>query len=81
MYKGQLVGVLSSKDVLSVMPELLESIQEQALMQGENRVQEAEEEPTPLAGYCDSCGSWSDALEEDNGDFLCEDCKSELQSE
>ena len=81
MYKGQLVGVLSSKDILSVMPELIENIQEQALIEGENRAQKAEEEPTPLAGYCDNCGGWSNNLEEVNGDFLCEDCAIELESE
>jgi len=81
MYKGQLVGVLSSKDVLGVMPELIEIIQEQALMEGENRAQEAGEESTPLAGYCDNCGSWSDNLKESNGDFLCEDCAAEMQKE
>jgi len=81
MYKGQLVGVLSSKDVLGVMPELLEIIQEQALMEGENRAQEAGEESAPLAGYCDNCGGWSDNLKESNGDFLCEDCAAELESE
>jgi CBS domain-containing protein len=81
IYKGQLVGVLSSKDVLGVMPELIEIIQEQALLEGENRAQEAGEESAPLAGYCDSCGGWSDNLKEFNGDFLCEDCVAELGSE
>lgn len=81
VYKGQLVGVLSSKDVLAIMPELIEIIQEQALLEGENRVQQADEEETPVGGYCDSCGTWSNALEEANGDFLCEDCAAELQIE
>ncbi|MDH5481539.1 MAG: CBS domain-containing protein [Candidatus Bathyarchaeota archaeon] len=81
IYKGNLVGVLSSKDVLAVMPELIETIQEQALIEGENRVQEAEEESKPLAGYCDSCESWSDDLKEVDGEFLCEDCRIELEEE
>jgi CBS domain-containing protein len=81
IYKGQLVGVLSSKDVLSVMPELIEISQEQGLLEGENRAQEAQKESSPLTGYCDRCGSWSDNLEENNGDFLCEDCAAEMQSE
>jgi CBS domain-containing protein len=80
MYKGQLVGVLSSKDALSVMPELIEISQEQALIEGENRAQEAEGESTPLAGYCDRCGGWSDNLKENDGEFLCEDCRAELES-
>jgi CBS domain-containing protein len=82
VYKGQLIGVVSSKDVLGVMPELIEIIQEQALMESENRVREATTaESTPFAGYCDRCGAWSDDLKETNGDFLCEDCRAELGSE
>ena len=81
IYKGQLVGLLSSKDVLAVMPELLETIQERALIEGENRAQEAGEESSPLAGYCDRCGGWSDSLKEVNGEFICEDCKIESEEE
>ena len=80
VYRGQLIGVLSSKDVLAVVPELLETIQERALIEGENRAQEAEEESNPLAGYCDHCGGWSDDLKQVNGEFLCEDCRVELES-
>lgn len=79
IYKGKLVGVLSSKDVLAVMPELIEIIQEKARIEGENVVQGAEEQ-TPLTGYCDNCGEWSDTLQEVNGDFLCEDCADELEA-
>ena len=81
IYKGQLIGLLSSKDILSVMPELLETIQEHAMIEGENRAQETTEEGAPLAGYCDRCGVWSDALKEVNGEFLCEDCRVEFESE
>jgi len=79
VYKGQLVGLLSSKDVLAIMPELLETIQERAILESENRAQEAKEESSPLAGYCDQCGMWSDNLKEINGDFVCEDCRVELE--
>jgi signal-transduction protein with cAMP-binding, CBS, and nucleotidyltransferase domain len=78
IYKGQLVGIISSKDVLGVMPELLEIIQEKALIEGENMAEEEHEEPAPLAGHCDHCGAWSDSLTEVNGEYLCEDCKGEL---
>jgi len=81
VYKGQLVGLLSSKDILAVVPELIETIQERALIEGENRAQEAPEETSPLAGYCDRCGGWSDNLNEVDGEFLCEDCKAELEEE
>lgn len=78
VYKGQLVGIISSKDVLGVMPELFEIIQEKALIEGENIAEKEHEEPAPFAGYCDHCGLWSDSLTEANGEYLCEDCKGEL---
>jgi CBS domain-containing protein len=81
IYKGQLIGLVSSKDILAVMPELLETIQENAIIEGENRAEEATEESTPLAGYCDHCGGWSEDLKEVDGEFLCEDCRAELESE
>ncbi|MGD8565489.1 MAG: CBS domain-containing protein [Candidatus Bathyarchaeota archaeon] len=78
VYKGQLLGVLSSKDVLSVVPELIETIQERTILEEQNKIhEEIDQESTPLAGYCDSCGSWSNRLEEVDGEFLCEDCAAD----
>ncbi|MEM3783717.1 MAG: CBS domain-containing protein [Candidatus Bathyarchaeia archaeon] len=81
VYKGQLIGLVSSKDILGVMPELIETIQEKALIEGENMAQTIAEEESSLAGYCDRCGGWSENLRESNGEFLCEDCRAELESE
>lgn len=77
MYKGQLVGIISSKDILSVTPELIEIIQERAKISGGEEV----EESPPLAGYCDNCGEWSDNLREIDGSYLCEDCYMEKTTE
>jgi len=79
MYKGRLVGIISSKDILAVMPELIETMQERVRIESAN----AEEtlETAPLAGYCDMCGIWSDDLKEVEGQFLCEDCRAELKGE
>jgi len=79
VYKGRLVGIISSKDILGVMPELFEIIQEKAKIEGENMAEEEQEEQTPLAGNCDRCGVWSDTLKEVNGEYHCEDCRVELE--
>jgi len=80
IYKGNIVGLISSKDILAVTPELIEIIQERARIEGGKTI-EAPPEHAPLAGYCDQCGRWSDTLEENEGRFICEDCKAELGSE
>jgi len=81
IYKGNLVGLVSSKDILAVTPELLEIIQEEAKIDKEPAPGEEVPEPRPLAGYCDHCGRWSDSLKEIEGQLLCEECQTELQGE
>ena len=78
MYKGNLIGIVSSKDILAVTPELIEIIQERARIEG---VAEEEVQHPPLAGYCDQCGRWSDTIKEVEGTFLCEECRIELEVE
>jgi len=80
MYKGNLVGLVSSKDILAITPELIDIIQEKARIEGGTAAEEAPWHP-PLAGYCDQCGVWSDNLQEVEGSFLCEDCRTELRAE
>lgn len=80
MYKGELVGIVSSKDVLGIMPELIEIIQEKTRIANQGISTELLEQP-PLAGYCDNCGQWADDLTEVEGNFLCEDCQLEVERE
>jgi len=81
IYKGNLEGIISSKDILAVTPELLEIIQERANIEKEPVAEEEAPETRPLAGYCDHCGRWSDALKEVEGMLLCEECQTEMKSE
>jgi signal-transduction protein with cAMP-binding, CBS, and nucleotidyltransferase domain len=84
LYKGKLVGIVSSKDILGVMPELLELIQERTRIEGEGAGgPEATEgaEEAPLSGYCDRCGVYSENLKDVNGQNLCEDCRVEVDGE
>ena len=75
IYKAHLVGIISSKDILAITPELLENMQEKARIERENEVDEDRSESTPLAGYCERCGSWSENRDEIEGTYLCEECK------
>jgi CBS domain-containing protein len=82
VYKGELVGLVSSKDILGVMPELIEIIQERNRIEGTGTSGEAEEvEEKPLSGYCDRCGIYSEDLKGVDGQYLCEDCRIELETE
>ena len=78
MYKGELVGIISSKDVLAITPELIEIVQEKAKIEGETAVDEGYPQ---MAGLCERCAQWSDTLEEIEGSFICEDCKIEMKNE
>ena len=78
-YKGNLVGIVSSKDILGVMPELIEIMQERSRIEVEERTEETEE--TPLSGYCDRCNGYSDTLKEQNGQNICDECRIELEQE
>jgi len=79
IYKGNLVGIISSKDVLGVMPELIETILERSRIEGEDRNEEVEE--VPLSGYCDRCNAYSENLKERNGQNICDECRVELEQE
>ena len=79
IYKGNLVGIITAKDVLGVMPELIEIIQERSRIEGAAHTEDMEE--APLSGYCDRCNIYSDTLKERNGQNICEECRVELEQE
>jgi len=78
-YKGNLVGIISSKDILGVMPELIEIMQERSRIEGDARTEETEE--VPLSGYCERCEIYSESLKERNGQNICDECRIELEQE
>ncbi len=71
--RGEMVGIITSRDILSTAPELVEILAE---ARRNNLLPSRESEL--MAGYCDSCEEWSDSLKEHNGQFLCEECRLEL---
>ena len=78
-YKGNLVGIISSKDLLGVMPELIETMVEKSRIEGETRTEEDEE--VPMSGYCDRCSAYNENLKERNGQNICDECRVELEQE
>jgi CBS domain-containing protein len=79
IYKANLVGIISSKDILGVMPELLEIMQEHQRIEGDAISEETEE--VPLSGYCDRCNAYSESLKERNGQNICDECRIEFDQE
>lgn len=77
-YKGNLAGIISSKDILGVMPELIEIMQEKLHIEG-GSIEETEE--APLSGYCDRCNVYSESLKDREGQNICDECRIELQQE
>ncbi len=81
IYKGNLVGLVSSRDILGVMPELIEIIQERTRIEDAAVAEETvKAEEMALSGYCDRCGVFSENLRDVNGQNLCEDCRIELET-
>jgi CBS domain-containing protein len=82
IYRGDLIGLVSSKDILGVMPELIEIIQERSKIDSAGRAdEESGAEEMPLSGYCDRCGTYSESLKDQNGQYVCEDCSVEVENE
>jgi CBS domain-containing protein len=79
IYKGNLVGIISSKDILGVMPELMEIMAEKSRIEGAARTEDNEE--VPLSGYCDRCNVYSESLKERDGQNICDECRAELEEE
>ncbi len=78
-YKGNLVGIITSKDILGVMPELLEIMQEHQRIESDECAMEIE--ASPMSGYCDRCEAYSENLKEVNGQNVCDECRIELEQE
>lgn len=75
-YKGKLEGLITDKDILRVMPTLIEIARERSRIHGGSV-------PTgpSLVGYCDACGLYSTNLRSVSGEFICEDCRAEEREE
>ncbi len=71
-----LIGIISSRDIVGVTPALIEIITEKAKLGMRMEARRT----SPLAGYCDECGQWSETLKEAEEKFLCDDCLTDTAS-
>lgn len=69
---GELVGIITEKDIFRLSPALIELSREWSAIEGEP-IQEQSQ--TSLAGKCEGCGKLSTDLVEVDGRYLCEDCR------
>jgi signal-transduction protein with cAMP-binding, CBS, and nucleotidyltransferase domain len=72
---GKVTGVITSSDIVDITPALIDVMAEKSQIAPVQKAKEA----APLSGYCDKCGSWADELKSQDGQFLCDDCLSEVE--
>jgi CBS domain-containing protein len=70
----KLKGIITSNDIVDITPALIDVIAEKSRIGPVERIKES----APLSGYCDRCGSWADELNNQDGQFLCDECLTEV---
>jgi CBS domain-containing protein len=70
----KLKGIITSNDIVDITPALIDVITEKSQIGPVERIKET----APLSGYCDRCGSWADELKNHDGQFLCDECLTEV---
>ena len=71
-----LAGIITSRDLLRWSPELIDILVESLRLRNEGVKYEDDEEDIAYGGECDSCGEYSTELIEEDGEYLCENCRS-----
>ena len=75
---GNLVGILTSTDVLMVSPELTDLLVENARMENQKDYSNFEKS---VPGTCELCGNYVEYLDVFDGKFLCGECREDLEDE
>lgn len=75
--KGNVIGVITLKDILRVDPSLYADSGELFNLREEERKLTEAKKKWPLEGFCDNCGAFSNLLKVYNK-VLCADCREEL---
>src|SRR3989338_2523913 len=75
--RGELIGVVTLKDILKVDPSLYSETGELAEIREEEAKLKKANMRSPFEGLCENCGALSEILKVE-GMLLCEDCRDEL---
>jgi len=76
---GELIGIITIKDILNFKPEIYPELEEFAQIREETeklgRIKKAKDRKNVQAGICEECGA-RDLLFRVNGMLICESCKA-----
>ncbi len=76
--RGEIVGLLTLKDILKVEPAFYSKAGELVNVREESeKLKRVSEDEWDSEGFCDECGSFADLLKV-NSRVLCPDCRDEL---
>ena len=75
--RGEMIGMVTLKDILRIEPELYREIGELAHIREEERKLKEANVEWPLEGFLKNCESFSELLRVE-GKLLCYDCREEL---
>jgi len=80
LQQGELVGVITLRDILNFHPELYPEMNEFSEIKGEmeklNRIKTARASRTQSEGMCEECGA-TDFLYRSNGQLVCSSCRED----
>jgi len=71
----KLVGIISLSDVALASPEMINLLEYKLIM----KESEPEIKEKFTSGICDSCGNYNPDLRNQDGQWLCEDCREEVE--
>ena len=75
--KGEIIGVITLKDILRINPDLYSELGELVEIREEARKLKQTEAEWPSEGLCENCGAFSELLKVYD-QLLCPDCREEL---
>ena len=76
--QDSLAGIITSRDILRWSPELIDILVESLKLREETRREQEidDDEMITYGGICDICGEYSNDLALENGEYVCETCRT-----